>query len=85
MVHEAVKSDLHGTKAFIVDKDSAAPLLPDVLYFGIEANYSDMCKFESKNSPGYLNVSTTLKSWYASSLVPLEDIAAPPDQSSANG
>lgn len=22
-----------------------------------------MCKFESKNSPGYLNVSTTIKSW----------------------
>ena len=64
MVHEAVKSDLRGTKAFIVDKDSAAPLLPDVWYFGIEATHSGMCKFESKNSPGYLNVSTTLKSWY---------------------
>lgn len=22
-----------------------------------------MCKFESKNSPGYLNVSTTIKGW----------------------
>lgn len=68
MVHEAVKSDLHGTKAFIVDKDSAAPLLPDVWYFGIEATHSGMCKFESKNSPGYLNVSTTLKSWYVKFL-----------------
>jgi hypothetical protein len=68
MVHEAVKTDLHGTKAFIVDKDSAAPPLPDVWYFGIEANHSAMCKFESKNSPGYLNVSTTLKSWYVKLL-----------------
>ena len=63
MVHEAVKSDLYGTRTFVVDKGSAAPLLPDVLYFGIEANHSDMCKFDSKNSPGYLNVSGTLKSW----------------------
>jgi hypothetical protein len=64
MVHEAVKTDLKGTKAFIVDKDSAAPLLPDVVYFGIEATHSGMCKFESKNSPGYLAISTTIKSWY---------------------
>lgn len=63
MVHEAVKTDLKGTRAFIVDQESASPLLRDVQYFGIEATHSDMCKFESKNSPGYLNVSTTIKSW----------------------
>ena len=38
-------------------------MLPDVVYFGIEATHSGMCKFESKNSPGYLNVSTTIKTW----------------------
>lgn len=64
MVHEAMPTDIKGTtKAFVVDKDSAAPLLPDVLYFGIEATHSGMCKFESKNAPGYMNVSTTIKSW----------------------
>lgn len=47
----------------IRDQDSAGPLLPDVVYFGIEATHSNMCKFESKNSPGYLNVSTTIKTW----------------------
>jgi hypothetical protein len=52
MVHEAVKTDMKGTRGFIVDKDSAAPLLPDVVYFGIERNHSEMCKFDSKNSPG---------------------------------
>lgn len=45
------------------DQDSAGPMLPDVVYFGIEATHSNMCKFESKNSPGYLNVSTTIKTW----------------------
>lgn len=63
MVHEAAPTDIKGSKAFVVDKDSAAPMLPDVLYFGIEATHSGMCKFENKNSPGYMNVSTTIKSW----------------------
>jgi hypothetical protein len=45
------------------DQNSAAPMLPDVVYFGIEATHSEMCKFASKNSPGYLNVSTTIKGW----------------------
>jgi hypothetical protein len=63
MIHEAAPTDIKGSKVFIVDKDSAAPFLPDVLYFGIEATHSGMCKFESKNSPGYTSVSVTLRSW----------------------
>jgi hypothetical protein len=45
------------------DQSSASPQLPDVVYFGINATHSGMCRFESKNSPGYLNVSTTIKTW----------------------
>jgi len=63
MAHETVKTDLKGTKFFIVDQISASPSLPDVIYFGIEATHSGMCKFETKRSPGYRNVSTTIKSW----------------------
>jgi hypothetical protein len=63
MVHEAVKTDLKGLRAFVVDRDSASPLLPNVRYYGIEASHSTMCKFESKSAPGYLNVSTTIKTW----------------------
>jgi hypothetical protein len=63
MVHEAVKTDLLGTRSFIVDKESAAPLLPGVNYYGIEATHSTMCKFESKNSPGYLNISMRIRNW----------------------
>jgi len=67
MVHEAAKTDFKGTTQFVVDQAQASPLLPDVQYFGIEATHSGMCKFESKNSPGYLNVSTTIKSWVTES------------------
>lgn len=63
MAHEAVKTDLKGTRSFIVDQMSASPQLPGVTYYGIEATHSGMCKFESKNAPGYLNVSMTIKSW----------------------
>ncbi|KAI9643716.1 hypothetical protein NHQ30_008339 [Ciborinia camelliae] len=63
MVHESLKSDLKGTKAFVVDQISASPLLPDVSYFGIEATHSGICKYESKRAPGYMNVSTKLKTW----------------------
>lgn len=63
MVHEGAPTDFKGTKAFVVDQNSAAPLLPDVHYFGIEASHSGMCKFESKNSPGYRNISVYIKSW----------------------
>ncbi|KAH8587436.1 hypothetical protein B0O99DRAFT_601687 [Bisporella sp. PMI_857] len=63
MAHEEMETDLRGTKAFIVDQTSASPMLPDVVYFGIANTHSGMCKYESKNSPGYLTVSTTLKTW----------------------
>jgi hypothetical protein len=63
MVHEAVKTDLKGLRAFIVDQASASPHLPGVRYYGIEASHSTMCKFESKSSPGYLNVSTQIRTW----------------------
>ncbi|KAA8566699.1 hypothetical protein EYC84_009232 [Monilinia fructicola] len=63
MVHESLKSDFKGTKAFVVDQTSASPLLPDVSYFGIEATHSGICKYESKRAPGYMNVSTKLKTW----------------------
>lgn len=63
MVHESVKTDFKSTKAFVVDQTSASPPLAGVRYYGIEATHSGMCKFESKNAPGYLNVSTTIKGW----------------------
>ncbi|KAB8292912.1 hypothetical protein EYC80_007277 [Monilinia laxa] len=63
MVHESLKSDFKGTKAFVVDQTSASPLLPDVSYFGIEATHSGICKYESKRAPGYMNISTKIKTW----------------------
>lgn len=50
-----------------MDAASASPQLPGVTYYGIEANHSGMCKFESENAPGYRNVSTAIREWVADS------------------
>lgn len=50
-------------RVFIVDVNSASPQLPGVIYFGIEATHSGMCKFESASAPGYRNVTTTIYEW----------------------
>ncbi|KAK8088309.1 hypothetical protein PG997_003270, partial [Apiospora hydei] len=63
MAHENHKTDLKGTKMLVVDAQSASPQLPGVTYFAIEATHSGMCKFESRNSPGYRTVAITIKEW----------------------
>lgn len=37
--------------------------MPGVTYYGIEANHSNMCKFESTSSPGFRNIATTIQQW----------------------
>ncbi|KAI1464931.1 uncharacterized protein F4812DRAFT_441012 [Daldinia caldariorum] len=63
MAHENHKSDLKGTRMLIVDAHSASPQLPGVTYFAIEATHSGMCKFESRNAPGYRTIATALRDW----------------------
>lgn len=65
MAHENHKSDLKGTRMLIVDAHSASPQLPGVTYFSIEATHSGMCKFESRNAPGYRTIATALRDWVA--------------------
>ncbi|KAI0832148.1 hypothetical protein F5Y06DRAFT_281158 [Hypoxylon sp. FL0890] len=63
MAHENHKSDLKGTRMLIVDAQSASPQLPGVTYYAIEATHSGMCKFESRNAPGYRTVATAIRDW----------------------
>ncbi|KIH93448.1 hypothetical protein SPBR_04027 [Sporothrix brasiliensis 5110] len=63
MVHENHKTDLKGTKAFVVDVDSASPQLPGVTYYGIEADHSNICKFDGANAPGYQTMVTSIQEW----------------------
>lgn len=65
MVHENHTTDLRGTKALVVDANSASPQLQGVIYYGIEATHSGMCKFDGQNAPGYRNVSTAITEWVA--------------------
>ncbi|KAI1377925.1 hypothetical protein F4677DRAFT_443844 [Hypoxylon crocopeplum] len=63
MAHENHKTDLKGTKMLIVGANSASPQLPGVTYYAIEATHSGMCKFESRNAPGYRTVATAIRDW----------------------
>jgi hypothetical protein len=45
--------DFRGTMQYVVDEDSAAPVIEGVERMGIERDHSHMCKFESEDSPGY--------------------------------
>ncbi|KAM0240955.1 hypothetical protein ACHAPO_001757 [Fusarium lateritium] len=63
MVRENQKTNIKGKRFFVVDANSAAPPLPGVTYYGIEANHADMCKYDSIHSPGFLNIAITLKEW----------------------
>lgn len=63
MAHENHKTDLKGTRMLIVDAHSASPQLPGVTYYAIEATHSGMCKFESKNAPGYRTIATAIRDW----------------------
>ncbi|KAI0404117.1 hypothetical protein F4802DRAFT_568981 [Xylaria palmicola] len=63
MAHENHKTDLKGTKMLVVDATSAGPQLPGVTYYAIEATHSTMCKFDSKNAPGYRTIATAIREW----------------------
>ncbi|TGJ79626.1 hypothetical protein E0Z10_g9127 [Xylaria hypoxylon] len=63
MAHENHRTDLKGTKALVVDASSASPQLPGVTYYAIEATHSGMCKFDSKNAPGYRTISSAMREW----------------------
>ncbi|KAI1097974.1 hypothetical protein F4804DRAFT_142267 [Jackrogersella minutella] len=63
MAHENHKTDLKGTKALIVDAQSASPQLPGVTYYAVEATHSGLCKFESRSAPGFRTVATAIRDW----------------------
>lgn len=59
--HESKPMDFKGTMQYIVDEDSAAPVIEGVERMGIERDHSTMCKFESENAPGYDVVAEALQ------------------------
>ncbi|KAJ4573123.1 hypothetical protein HRR82_006778 [Exophiala dermatitidis] len=59
--YESKPTDLKGTREFVVEEDSAAPLIQGVERMGIEKDHSHMCKFEDESSPGYDVVAATIQ------------------------
>lgn len=60
--YESKPMDLKGTRRFIVDEESAAPMtISGVERMGIEADHRNMCKFESEKSTGYEPLSDAIQ------------------------
>ena len=64
--------DLKGTREFVVDEQSAAPVMAGVERMVIERDHSHMCKFEDENAPGYDVVAEAVMSYAddAPNLIP---------------
>jgi protein SERAC1 len=57
---EQEKTDIGPTKQFVVDQQSAAPILDNTERAGLRSNHRDMCRFASRSSPGYRLVAAQL-------------------------
>ncbi|KAL8720029.1 MAG: hypothetical protein Q9225_003045 [Loekoesia sp. 1 TL-2023] len=57
---EQERTNLKYTKDYIVDEASAAPILDDTERSGIAADHRNICKFDSKDSPGFRTVVAAL-------------------------
>ena len=51
--HEGKPSNLGGSLQYIVDEESASPILQNVERASINTNHSRMCKFENDSAPGF--------------------------------
>jgi len=50
---EQEKTDFGSTQRYVVEESSAAPILDDTERAGLPYDHRNMCKFESRTSPGY--------------------------------
>ena len=58
---EQLPTDVKYSMSYIVERDSAAPVIDGTGRCGIAANHREMCKFESIRSPGFSVIAATLK------------------------
>lgn len=58
---EEKRTDLKYKKDYIVDHNSAAPILDNTERCGIAADHINMCKFERRDSPGFRTVVAALR------------------------
>ncbi|WAO88129.1 Hypothetical protein NCS54_00546200 [Fusarium falciforme] len=66
IVHENQPSEIKGSKGpkvFVVGAEAANPLLPYVTYFGIEAAFLAMSKFDSLKTPGFIRIRASIQKW----------------------
>lgn len=58
---EQERSDLKYTRDYVVDESSAAPIVDGTERAGVAADHGGMCKFDSKDAPGFRTVVAALQ------------------------
>ena len=58
---EELPTSLESITRFVVNEDSAAPILDNTERSGISATHSEMCKFKTTQAPGYRTVIAALR------------------------
>ena len=63
--YEGKPTNINGIWHYVVDEESAAPIIQDVERTSIQQDHAHMCQFESECSPGFCVVTETIKHYAA--------------------
>ena len=63
--HEGKPTEVGATRQYIVEEDSAAPVIQDVERACIQQDHARMCKFEDENTPGFSLVAEGIQRYAA--------------------
>lgn len=57
---------------YIVEQSSAAPVLPNVIRFGIAADHQGICRFADSQEPGFITVAAELRRYAHAAPIKIE-------------
>jgi len=63
--HEGKPIEISGVRFYVVDEESAAPVIQDVERACIQQGHAQMCKFEDENTPGFSLVAEGIQRYAA--------------------
>ncbi|KAL8792224.1 MAG: hypothetical protein Q9195_005180 [Heterodermia aff. obscurata] len=63
--YEAKPTNIRGSWHYVVEEESAAPIIQDVEYASFQQDHTHMCRFENESSPGYSIVTEAIQRYAA--------------------
>ena len=63
--YEGKRTNIHGKWVYVVEEESAVPLIQDVEHTSIQQDHTHMCQFENESSPGFVVVTEAIQRYAA--------------------